>query len=160
VRSDGKDPISAFLKDAGVPHEKDVTNSENYVFSFPVKAPEGSRVTAALDAQCQLELWEVYQDHWCEHKPSVTIYYSDHEFLAAGQWLWDRLDTCSGISFLPRTDHVYAQAPYEEITDVMYEKLVDDMPSEINWDKLSEFEKFDTTTGTQELACSAGSCEI
>ena len=160
VRSDGKDPISAFLKSEGVPWEKDVMNEDNYVFSFPMKAPEGAVSVDELNVQSQLDLWETYQNHWCEHKPSVTIYYSDDEFLAAGQWLWDRLDSCSGISFLPRTDHVYQQAPYEAITAEQYKALSLDMPSEINWDRLGEYEKEDTTTGTQELACSAGSCEI
>jgi len=160
VRSDGKDPISAFLKNAGVPWEKDVMNNENYVFSFPIKAPVGAVSVDELNVQTQLDLWEVYQDNWCEHKPSVTIYYSDAEFLAAGQWLWDRLDSCSGISFLPRTDHVYQQAPYEAIDEETYNKLKLEMPSDIEWDKLGEFEKEDTTTGTQELACVAGQCEI
>ena len=160
VRSDGKDPISDFLKDAGVPWERDVMNEDNYVFSFPIQAPHGSTCVDELNVQQQLDLWEIYQNHWCEHKPSVTIYYSDAEFLAAGQWLWDRLDSCSGISFLPRTDHVYQQAPYEAIDEETYKKLKLDMPSEIDWDRLGEFEKEDTTTGTQELACVAGQCEI
>lgn len=160
VRSDGKDPISAFLKDSGVSWEKDVMNGENYVFDFPVKAPKGATCVEELNVQQQLDLWEIYQDHWCEHKPSVTIYYSDDEFLAAGQWLWERLDKCSGISFLPRTDHVYAQAPYEAVDKETYDKLKRETPSEIEWDRLGEYEKEDTTTGTQELACSSGSCEI
>jgi len=160
VRSDGKDPISAFLKDAGVPWEKDVMNEDNYVFSFPIKAPKGSTSVDDLNVQQQLDLWEVYQNHYCEHKPSVTIYYSDEEFLAAGQWLWDRLDSCSGISFLPRTDHVYQQAPYTAITEEAYDEALSKMPKVINWDDLGKFETEDTTTGTQELACVAGNCEI
>jgi ribonucleoside-diphosphate reductase alpha chain len=160
VRSDGKDPISAFLVDAGVPYEMDVMNPDNYIFSFPIKAPAGATTVDDLDVKAQLDLWEIYQNHWCEHKPSVTIYYSDNEFLAAGQWLWDRLDTCSGISFLPRTDHVYKQAPYEAITEARYKDLKLEMPTEIDWDRLGEFEKEDTTTGTQELACVSGTCEL
>jgi ribonucleoside-diphosphate reductase alpha chain len=104
-------------------------------------------------------LWEIYQNHWCEHKPSVTIYYSDAEFLAAGQWLWDRLDECSGISFLPRTDHVYQQAPYEAVDIEQYKELKDKMPKVIDWSSMIEVD--DNTVGTQELACSAaGGCEI
>ena len=160
VRSDGKDPISEFLKDAGVPWEKDVMNDDNYVFSFPIKAPTGSTSVDDLNVQQQLDLWEIYQNHYCEHKPSVTIYYSDEEFLAAGQWLWDRLDSCSGISFLPRTDHVYQQAPYTAITPEAYKEALALMPKTINWDDLGKFEIEDTTTGTQELACVAGQCEI
>ena len=160
VRSDGKDPISEFLKDAGVPWEKDVMSEDNYVFSFPIKAPTGSTSVDDLNVQQQLDLWEIYQNHYCEHKPSVTIYYSDEEFLAAGQWLWDRLDSCSGISFLPRTDHVYQQAPYTAITPEAYKEALALMPKTINWDDLGKFETEDTTTGTQELACVAGQCEI
>jgi ribonucleoside-diphosphate reductase alpha chain len=160
VRSDGKDPISAFLKDAGVPWEKDVMNNENYVFSFPMKAPEGATTVDELNVKQQLDLWDTYQESWCEHKPSVTIYYSDHEFLSAGQWVWDKLDSCSGISFLPRTDHVYQQAPYEAIDEETYKKMKLELPSDIDWNRLGEFEKEDTTTGTQELACVAGGCEI
>jgi len=160
VRSDGKDPISTFLIDAGVPAEKDVMNDENYVFSFPIKAPNGATCVESLNVETQLNLWDVYQNHWCEHKPSVTIYYSDDEFMAAGQWVWDKLDSCSGISFLPRTDHVYQQAPYEAVDEKTYKNLLKQMPKEIDWDKLGEFEKEDTTTGTQELACVAGGCEI
>lgn len=159
VRSDGKDPISKFLIDSGVPWEKDVMNMENYVFSFPVKAPSGGICTESLDVKQQLDLWEIYQNHWCEHKPSVTIYYSDAEFLAAGQWLWDRLDECSGISFLPRTDHVYQQAPYEAIDIEQYKELKDKMPKVIDWSSMIEDD--DNTVGMQELACSAaGGCEI
>ena len=160
VRSDGKDPITNFLKDSGVSWEKDVMNGENYVFSFPVKAPKGATCVEELNVQDQLDLWEIYQDAWCEHKPSVTIYYSDDEFLSAGQWLWEKLDKCSGISFLPRTDHIYAQAPYEAVDKDTYNELKKETPSEIDWDRLGDYEKEDTTTGTQELACSSGSCEI
>jgi ribonucleoside-diphosphate reductase alpha chain len=98
------------------------------VFSFPVKAPKDAVCTEDLDVEKQLDLWEVYQDSWCEHKPSVTVYYSDDEFLAAGQWIWDKLDKCSGVSFLPRSDHVYQQAPYEEISKEEYTKMTKAMP--------------------------------
>ena len=159
VRSDGKDPISQFLIDSGVPWEKDVMNNENYVFSFPIKSPSGATCTESLNVKQQLDLWEIYQNHWCEHKPSVTIYYSDSEFLAAGQWLWDRLDECSGISFLPRTDHVYQQAPYEAVNKEVYLELKKSTPKEIVWENMIEVD--DNTVGTQELACSAaGGCEI
>jgi ribonucleoside-diphosphate reductase alpha chain len=159
VRSDVKDPLTSLLIDQGVPHEEDVTNKENIVFSFPQQAPKGAVVVEDLDVKKQLDLWEVYQDSWCEHKPSVTVYYSDDEFLEAGQWIWDRLDKCSGVSFLPRSDHVYQQAPYEAIDKKMFNKLSKEMP-EIDWTKLGEYETTDMTIGSQELACVAGACEI
>ena len=159
VRSDVKDPLTSLLIDQGVPHEEDVTNKENIVFSFPQQAPKGAVVVEDLDVKNQLDLWEVYQDSWCEHKPSVTVYYSDDEFLEAGQWIWNKLDKCSGVSFLPRSDHVYQQAPYEAIDKKMFNKLIKEMP-EIDWSKLGEYETTDMTTATQELSCSAGLCDI
>jgi len=159
VRSDTKDPLTALLQSQGVPWEQDVMNSENVVFSFPVKAPKDAVCTEDLDVKKQLDLWEVYQDSWCEHKPSVTVYYSDDEFLAAGQWIWDKLDKCSGVSFLPRSDHVYQQAPYEEISKEEYTKMTKAMPK-IDWSKLSEYESSDMTEGAQTLACVGPSCEI
>ena len=101
VRNDLKDPVTAFLIEAGVPWEQDVMNPETVVFSFPMKAPDGAVTVDEQTALSQLELWEVYQDSWCEHKPSVTVYYSDDEFLSIGQWIWDKLDKCSGVSLLP-----------------------------------------------------------
>lgn len=159
VRSDVKDPLTSLLIDQGVPHEEDVTNKENIVFSFPQQAPKGAVVVEDLEVKKQLGLWEVYQDSWCEHKPSVTVYYSDDEFLEAGQWIWNKLDKCSGVSFLPRSDHVYQQAPYEAIDKKMFNKLIKEMP-EIDWSKLGEYETTDMTTATQELSCSAGLCDI
>lgn len=159
VRNDKKDPLTNFLLDQGVPGEVDVMNSENVVFSFPVKSPEGVRANE-LDIRSQLDLWETYQDHWCEHKPSVTIYYDDTEFLVGMQWLWDNMDKCSGISFLPKSDHIYAQAPYEAIDEDTYETLKAEMPDSLNWEELSIYEAEDMTVGSQELACVGTACEL
>lgn len=159
VRNDKKDPLSDFMIANGVPHEPDQMNPNVWVFEFPQKAPEGAVVVEDLTALAQLELWKVYQDSWCEHKPSVTVYYSDEEFLEVGAWVYKNLDDCSGVSFLPRSDHVYQQAPYEAITKEQFDLLVASMPTDIPWDEFSEGE--DNTTGSQELACSAaGGCEI
>ena len=160
VRSDNKDPITSFLKDQGVPWEPDITKPETTtVFSFPMKAPEGSVTREGLSAMEQLELWKIYQDHWCEHKPSQTIYYKDDDFLKIGAWVYENFDEVSGVSFLPHTDHVYKQAPYTECTKEEYEALLKRMPT-INWEELSKYEDMDTTESVKELACSAGQCEI
>lgn len=159
IRNDVKDPMTQFLLEQGVPGEVDVMSPSNMVFSFPIKSPDGKRADQQTVKE-QLDLWETYQDHWCEHKPSVTVYYSDDEFLEAMQWTWDKLDKCSGISFLPKSDHVYQQAPYEAISEEQYNELVATMPTEINWTDMSKFEKEDLTTGSQELACVGTSCEI
>ena len=160
VRNDVKDPISQFLIDAGVPHEKDVMNNQNYVFSFPMKAPSCARIAGDMTAMEQLSLWKCYAEHWCEHKPSMTCYYRDDEFLDVGNWVWNNFDEISGISFLPYSDHVYPQAPYEAINEQTYNELVDKMPDSIDWDNLANYESDDNTVGSQELACHGGACEI
>ena len=157
VRADSTDPLCDILKDAGVPWEADVMSKNALVFSFPKKAPEDAVVASEMSAKEQLELWEIYQDHWCEHKPSMTCYYRDTEFLEIGQWVYNKFDKISGISFLPYSDHVYKQAPYEPITKEEYEATAKNFPTQFNWDLK---EQRDNTEGVQTLACVAGACEI
>ena len=160
VRSDKKDPLALYMEQAGFPMEQDVMSPTSVVFSFPVKAPEASTCVKDVGAMHQLNLWKTYQNHWCEHKPSVTVYYTDSEYLQVSQWIWDNFDLCSGISLLPTSDHTYQQAPYEDISEEEYQKLVAAMPQNVNWEDLAQFEKEDNTTGSQELACVGGACEI
>jgi len=160
VRSDKKDPLALYMEQAGFPVENDVMSASSVVFSFPVKAPESSTCVKEVGAMEQLALWKTYQNHWCEHKPSVTVYYTDSEYLQVAQWIWDNFDMCSGISLLPTSDHVYQQAPYEDISAEKYDELVAAMPQNVNWEDLAQFEKEDNTIGSQELACVAGGCEI
>jgi len=160
VRSDKKDPLAVYMEQAGFPVEQDVMSPSSVVFSFPVKAPESSTCVKEVGAMEQLALWKTYQNHWCEHKPSVTVYYTDSEYFKVAQWIWDNFDLCSGISLLPTSDHVYQQAPYEDIDESQYESLVAAMPQNVDWEELSQFEKEDNTTGSQELACVGGACEI
>ena len=161
VRGDKKDPLSSMMADMGFPVEDDVTKPEhNHVFSFPIKAPAGSVVRDDLTAIDQLELWLIYQENWCEHKPSVTISVKEHEWLEVGAWVYENFDQMSGVSFLPHADHTYAQAPYQECTEEEYEALVKEMPDKVDWTKLAEYEDTDRTTGSQEAACVAGVCEI
>jgi ribonucleoside-diphosphate reductase alpha chain len=159
VRGDIKDPISQLLRASGVPCEEAIGNPSTLVFDFPQTVPEGSVCVPDVSAMEQLKLWETYQDNWCEHKPSITVYYKDDEFLEIGAWVYDNFDKVSGISFLPYSDHVYAQAPYEAITEEEYDKLVDEFP-ELPWEDLVSFELEDSTTGSQELACVGTSCEL
>ncbi|MHA2427753.1 MAG: ATP cone domain-containing protein [Candidatus Hermodarchaeia archaeon] len=160
VRIDRKDPIGEFMRNNGFPNEVDVMNNENYVFEFPIKAPPNSLVSKDVSALKQLEIWKTYQDHWCEHKPSCTVYYTDDEFMAVGAWVWTHFNDISGISFLPYSDHIYDQAPYESVSEEQYKELREKMPSNIDWMKLKEFEEEDNTTGSQTYACSGGSCEV
>ena len=161
VRGDNKDPLSKFLADAGVPAEACVMKPDSTtVFSFPVKAPKGAVTRNDMTAIEQLELWKTYALHWCEHKPSVTITVREEEWLKVGAWVYDNFDICSGVSFLPHTDHTYAQAPYQDCDEETYLEALSAMPEKIDWTKLSQYEKEDTTSGTQTLACSGDSCEV
>jgi len=160
VRSDNKDPLAIFMGQSGFPVEQDIMSPTSAVFSFPVKAPETSVTVKQVGAMQQLELWKAYQNHWCEHKPSITVYYTDDEFLQVAQWIWENFDLCSGISLLPYSDHVYQQAPYEDISAEEYDKLVAEMPVGVDWNDLEKYEEEDNTTGSQELACVGGACEI
>jgi len=159
VRNDVKDPITQFLVNQGIPYEIDQMNKDNLVFSFPMKSPESSRIAGELTALEQLEIWKTYQDHWCEHKPSCTVYYTEEEFLDVGGWVYKNFDKISGVSFLPYDDHVYPQAPYEPITKEEYEVMELVFP-QIKWEDLPLYEDDDYTTGAQELACKGGVCEI
>jgi len=161
VRADKKDPLAALMIDAGIPVEDCAMRPNNvYVFSFPMKAPENSVFRTDMTAIEQLELWVTYQDHWCEHKPSVTISVKEHEWLEVGAWVYKHFDKMSGVSFLPFSDHVYKQAPYQDCTKEEYEAFAAKMPKVIDWSRLGQYEKTDNTTGAQELACVAGGCEI
>jgi ribonucleoside-diphosphate reductase alpha chain len=157
VRADARDPLCSVLEAAGVPVEEDVTSPTTKVFSFPIRSPENAVVAPDMGAMEQLCLWETYQDHWCEHKPSMTCYYRDDEFLQVGQWLYNKFDKVSGISFLPYAEHTYQQAPYEPVDKETYEAMVKDFPTEINW---NVSEESDMTEGSQQLACTGNSCEI
>ena len=160
VRSDTKDPLNLFLKDQGVPCEQDVTKPGAVdIFSFPQVSPESSVLRNNVTAIEQLELWKVYAEHWCEHKPSVTIYVRESEWLEVAAWVYKNFDIMSGVSFLPHSDHIYKQAPYEECTKEKYDELVKAMPK-IDWSKFGEYEQGDNTTSSQELACTGGTCDL
>ena len=157
VRADARDPLCGVLEAAGVPVEEDVMSPTTKVFSFPVQSPEGAVVANDMGAMEQLCLWQTYQDYWCEHKPSMTCYYRDDEFLQVGQWLYNNFDKISGISFLPYSEHTYQQAPYEPVDKEVYDELVKGFPKEINW---NVNEESDMTEGSQQLACTGNSCEL
>ena len=159
VRMDKKDPITDFLIAAGVQHEDCQMNpNSTSIFSFPIRAPKGALTRNSKTAIEQLELWLTYQRHWCEHKPSVTVSVRDKEWVEVGAWVWKHFDEISGVSFLPHSDHTYPQAPYQDATSDEVKALEKITPSRLDWSVF--IEEDDNTTGTQELACSSGSCEI
>ena len=159
VRSDAKDPITDFLKSAGFPWEPCVMKPESTaIFSFPMKTPEGARLREDLSAIEHLDLWLTFQRHWCEHKPSVTISVNENEWPKVGAWTWENFDEITGVSYLPMDGGTYRQAPYESINEAEYDRLVSEMPKEIDWEDMTE--KTDNVEGAQMLACVAGVCEI
>jgi ribonucleoside-diphosphate reductase alpha chain len=157
VRADDKDPLAQWMIQQGVPCEKAAGSASTVVFSFPVAAPKDAIVEGDYTALQNLDLWKVYQDNWCEHKPSCTVHYKAEEFTEIMNWTWKNFDAVSGIAFLPKDDHVYQQAPYESITEEEFTALTKEMPT-LDWSTYVEVE--DNTTASQELACSGGVCEI
>ena len=160
VRADKKDPLAQLMVSQGFPVEDDVMKPDSgLVFSFPQKAPEGSIMRDEVSALDQLELWKTYQLHWCEHKPSITVYVKDDEWLKVGAWVYDNFDIMSGVSFLPHSNHTYQQAPYQEISKEEYLRAVEEMPDG-DFSLLKDFEEEDTTVSMKEYACSGTSCEV
>ena len=161
VRGDNKDPLTKFMIDQGVPSEPCVMKPDTTtVFSFPMKSPKGSRIRDELSAIDQLNIWLIYQEHWCEHKPSITVTVRENEWLDVGAFVFKHFDKMSGVSFLPHSDHVYQQAPYQECTKDEYNDMLSRMNTRINWSKLRDYEVSDTTSGSQTMACSGDSCEV
>jgi ribonucleoside-diphosphate reductase alpha chain len=161
VRGGNTDPLTQFMKDVGIPAEPDLGKpTTTTVFSFPTKSPHGAITRTEMTAIEQLQYWLVFQRHWCEHKPSVTISVKESEWMEVGAWVYKNFDEVSGISFLPFSEHTYQQAPYQDINEEQYNTFLEKMPNYINWSLLKEYEKEDTTIGSKEFACTADSCEI
>ena len=159
VRQDIKDPITQFMIQQGVPHEMARGSDSMVVFSFPIAAPDNVADRKDVKAMDQLALYAHYREHWCEHNPSTTIYYTKDDFFAVMQWVWENFDRVGGVSFLPGDDHTYAQAPYEEITKEKFLELDAAIPV-IDWSKLAEFEKEDMTNPSGERSCVGNACEL
>lgn len=159
VRADVKDPLAIFMKDKGVPYEPDVTNPHNLVFSFPCASPVGSITRSSKSALESLDHYLIYKQYWCEHNPSITVNVKEHEWFDVGAWVFKNMENIGGVSFLPDTDHVYRQAPYQDIDEVTYLKLETAMPK-LDWDEFNAYELEDMTTGMQELSCVSGFCEV
>lgn len=161
IRQDNKDPLTQFMKDSGIPNEACVMKPDSTtVFYFPVKAPEGAVTRNEVTPRKHLDLWNIYNTHWAEHQVSVTVSVKESEWVDTAAWVFDNFESLSGISFLPMDGGTYRQAPYQECTREQYEELLARMPKELDWNRLSEYEKEDMTTGTRELACVGNQCEV
>jgi len=161
VRADKKDPLTLFMTDAGVPVEDEIDRPETTaVFSFPVKAPKGAITRHDMSAVDHLNIWSIYAEHWCEHKPSITVSVKEDEWLEVGAFVYKNFSTMSGVSFLPMSEHSYEQAPYQDCTKQEYEKLLKRMPKSIDWKKLGEYERDDNTISSQTFNCVGDFCEV
>lgn len=156
VRGSNNDPLTKMMRDYGFPSEPDVMNPEQTtVFSFPIAAPASGIVADDLTAIQQLELWAIYRTYWTEHNPSITVYVGADEWLEVGNWVYVNWDKVGGITFLPRSEHVYVQAPYQPVSQVDHLIALNAMPKNVRWSDLSFYETEDATTGSRELACAA-----
>ena len=161
IRADKKDPLTQFLIDKGFPWEDAAENPDStVVFSFPFKSPTNAVNRKDISAIEHLTLWKIYANHWCEHKPSITVSLKEPEWLEVANFVYTNFDDMSGISFLPMTEHMYKQAPYQDCNKETYFSLLEKMPIGVNWESFSSYEKEDLTSGTQELACTADACEV
>ena len=161
VRGDNKDPLTQMMIDQGIPNEPCVMKPDTTtVFSFPQKSPNKAVTRNDMTAIEQLEMWLTYQRHWCEHKPSITCTVKPDEWMEVGAFVYKHFDEMSGVSFLPHSDHTYQQAPYQDCTKEEYEELLSKMPKNIDWDKLSDYEKEDNTVAMQSMACTGDVCEV
>lgn len=159
IRQDNKDPITAFLREQGVYNEPSQSAPDSTtVFYFPVEGPVNAVYRDDRTAIQQLEHWLMFQRHWCEHKPSITIYVKEHEWMEVGAWVYKYFDEVSGVSFLPFSDHTYQQAPFIPLTREEYLDWMEKTPGYIDWSKFIELD--DQTVSSQELACSGGTCSI
>ena len=160
VRADNKDPLTQFMLQSGFVGEPCVMKPESTtVFSFPVKVADGALLREDLSAVEHLKLWLLYQRHYCEHKPSVTISVREDEWMEVGAWVYKHFDEVTGVSFLPMDGGTYRQAPYQECTEQEYQELLAKQPTNIDWDNFQEHT--DNVEGVQMLSCTAaGGCSI
>lgn len=161
VRGANSDPLTRFMKDAGIPSEPDLMNPERTtVFSFAQAAPENALTRSDMSAIDQLEMWLAYKTHWAEHSVSQTVSVKADEWVEVGNWVFKNFDAITGLSFLPHEDHIYQQAPYQTVDKANYEEFLATMPEKIDWSFLPLYELEDTTTGSQTLACQSGQCDV
>ncbi len=163
VRISATDALFKMLRDQKVPYFPEVGQPKDaattYVFEFPVKAPDGAVVRKDIQALDQLEYWKLVKHNYTEHNPSVTISVANDEWIKVGNWIYENWDLIGGLSFLPRDEHVYALAPYEEISEEKYKEMIAAFP-EIDFSQILVYEREDQTQGSKELACVSGVCEV
>ncbi len=163
VRISATDPLFHMLRDQKVPYYPEVgqtmENATTFVVEFPIKSPDGAICRNDITALEQLEYWKNVKESYTEHNPSVTVYVGEQEWFEVGNWVYKNWDIVGGISFLPRSNHAYALAPYQEITKEEYEAARANFP-QLDFSDLVLYEKSDETENKREIACAGGACEL
>lgn len=159
VREKSDSPVAHMLIDAGVPWIPASEDPALLAFEFPCASPKGAIIKTQQTVIDQLDNWLTWKRHWAEHSVSATIYVEPGEWLLACQWVYKNFDEVSGISFLPRDNGTYTSTPYEEIDEAEYKRRVEAFP-QVDWAKLSRYEKTDHTESAQTYACTSGVCEL
>ena len=135
------------------------------VISIPQKSPEGAILRTESPFQLLERVKKVAME-WIKsghrsgnntHNVSATISLRDHEWEAAGNWMWDNKDYYNGLSVLPYDGGSYTQAPFEDITKEKYEEMMTSLES-VDLTEIHETE--DETDLKGELACAGGACEV
>ena len=135
------------------------------VISIPQKSPSGAIMRTESPFQLLERVKKVAQE-WIRpghrtgsntHNVSATISLRDHEWDAAGEWMWENKLHYNGLSVLPYNGGTYTQAPFEDITEEDYNRLMQTLTS-VDLSNIIETE--DETDLKGELACAGGSCEI
>jgi ribonucleoside-diphosphate reductase alpha chain len=148
------------MKEQGIPCEDDITKPDKtWVFSFPMKSPDGARIASEMTAIEQLNHYLMFYDNWAEHTVSITVYVRENEWLDVGAWVFKHFDEIGGISFLPYSSHSYKQAPYQPISEEEYNQIEASTPK-LDWSLFNVDEHEDVTTGSQTFACSGNTCEL
>ena len=163
IRISATDSLFKMMKDQGVPYHPEVgqtlDEANTFVLEFPMKAPEDAICKDDISAIDQLEHWKIVKVNYTEHNPSVTISIGENEWIQVAHWLYQNWDIVGGLSFLPRSNHVYQLAPYEAIDEKTYNELTKKMP-DFDFSKIVTYEMRDETEVKRELACVAGVCDI
>ncbi len=167
VRVGKNEAIYTYLKD----NHPELVEDEYFrphdtaVISIPQKAPEGSIMRTESPFQL-LERVKKVATEWVKsghrngsnsHNVSATISLREHEWDAAGEWMWENRKAYNGLSVLPYNGGTYTQAPFEDITEEKYQEMMEVL-SDVDLSNVVELD--DNTNLTGELACAGGSCEI
>ena len=150
-------PMARFLEDQKVPirHRDD----NNVIFSFPMAAPDGAITADNLTALRHLELWNMVNQHWCDHNASCTIYVGEDEWAGVQEWCHENINEIAGVTFLSRFDGIgTAYMPLEKITSEDYAIASVEFPV-IDWKEYSRYDDH-RNTSSQELACTGGVCVL